>query len=432
MSDALTYLFGLEVLGIKFGLDNIRTLTDALGRPQDSFTSIIVAGTNGKGSVSAMVAAALSAGGRRTGCYTSPHLVEVEERFAIDGAPVGRHELEDAIEHLRATIGELVASGALRTQPTFFEVTTAAAFELFRRRGVEIAVLEVGLGGRFDATNIATPAVGAITSIDIDHERFLGRTIAEIAFEKAGIIKPGMTVVVGEAKADALTVFTHACHERGARLVRAWDDAVVESRFDEGRARIFLTTPRRRYPPMTLALRGRHQVQNALVAVRTLEAAEQAGIEIPPEAIVSGLTTTRWPGRLQLLDLGSQRHVLVDAAHNPAGARALASYLGEVYPTGLPLVFAVMEDKDRRGMLDALLPHATHMVITRAPTPRSADPEAVMADVVLLRPGIRARIEADPRRAVDLAMREDPIVCVAGSIFLLGALLPYFDARRRP
>ncbi len=427
MSDALTYLFGLEILGIKFGLDNIRAITSALGNPQDSFRSAIIAGTNGKGSASAMVAASLTAAGYRTGCYTSPHLVDIEERFTIDQARVTRAELEEAITTIRQAVDRLIAGGSLRSQPTFFEITTAAAFEIFRTRGVDIAVLEVGLGGRFDATNISTPLIGAITSIDIDHERFLGRTIPEIAFEKAGVIKPGMTLVVGERKPDALSVIADACRERGARLVRAWDGVQMDATFHQGQARLVLQTPMRTYPACTLALRGRHQAGNALVAVRTLEALEEAGLPVPPEAIVTALATARWPGRLQLVDLPKGRQALLDAAHNPAGARSLAEYIGEVYPGGLPLVFAVMEDKDRRGMLDALLPHATRVVLTRAPTPRSAEPSAVLPDVTALRPSLRVEIEPDPRRALELALSDAPVACVAGSIFLLGSLLPFLE-----
>ncbi len=194
----LEYLFGLEFHGHKLGLDNIRAITDALGRPQDACPSVVVAGTNGKGSVCAMTSAALVAAGYRTGCYTSPHLVRIEERFAIDGVPVAPADLERVVEDLRALIDRLLADGRLQATPTFFEVATAAAFELFRRRGVEVAVLEVGLGGRLDATSVASPLAGAITNIALDHQQYLGATLAAIASEKAGIVKPGMRLVCGE------------------------------------------------------------------------------------------------------------------------------------------------------------------------------------------------------------------------------------------
>src|SRR5512139_584597 len=207
----LEYLFGLEFHGHKLGLDNIRVITDALGRPQDACPSVAVAGTNGKGSVCAMVSAALRAAGYRTGCYTSPHLVRVEERFAIDGTPVAAAELEAVVEDLRALCGRLQADGSLQATPTFFEVATAAAFEIFRRRAVDVAVLEVGMGGRLDATAVASPLAGAITNIALDHQQYLGDTLEQIAREKAGIAKPGMRIVCGEQAAGPRGVIEAVC-----------------------------------------------------------------------------------------------------------------------------------------------------------------------------------------------------------------------------
>ena len=195
--DPLQYLLSLEKFGIKFGLANIRTLCAALGEPQTTFRSILIAGTNGKGSVTAMVDRGLRAAGLRVGRYTSPHLVRLEERFAIDGTPVDTATLEDVIEQVRARIDQLLASGALEAPPTFFEVTTAVAFEIFRRARVEFAVLEVGLGGRLDSTNCVEPIAAAITSIAFDHEQYLGHTLAAIAAEKAGVIRRGIPVVIG-------------------------------------------------------------------------------------------------------------------------------------------------------------------------------------------------------------------------------------------
>ena len=204
--DPVDYLLGLEKLGIKFGLDNIRAITAALGHPEACCPSVIVAGTNGKGSVAAMLDAMLAAAGIRSGRYTSPHLVRLEERFAIAGRSVSPDAFRAAAADLRNLVATLRENGTLATEPTFFEVTTAIAFELFRRAGVSVLVLEVGMGGRWDATNVATPLAGAITTIDFDHETFLGHSLAEIAFEKAGIIKPGMLVVAGETKQEALEV----------------------------------------------------------------------------------------------------------------------------------------------------------------------------------------------------------------------------------
>ena len=331
--DPLTYLFALEKLGIKFGLENIRTICEALGRPQDAWPSVIVAGTNGKGSVSAMVEAGLRAAGLRTGLYTSPHLVRLEERFAVDGAPVATATMVEAVATVQKAVDTLRRAGALVTEPTFFEVTTAAAFEVFRRQHVGFAVLEVGLGGRFDATNVASPRAAAITTIDFDHERFLGNTLAAIAGEKAGVIKPGMSVVVGETKAEAVEVIARTCQERGAVMVPAGDGVRAEIvGLEDGQAVVELETPVRRYGRLRLALRGRHQVQNAVIAVRLLETLGEAGAGPDADAIRSAVTGVQWAGRLDLLTDRLGHQLLCDAAHNPAGARVLSEYLREVYP----------------------------------------------------------------------------------------------------
>jgi dihydrofolate synthase / folylpolyglutamate synthase len=422
--DPLTYLFGLEKLGIKFGLENIRAICAGLGDPQDAWPSVIVAGTNGKGSVSAMVEAGLRAGGLRTGLYTSPHLVRLEERFAIDGRPVDTGAMVDAVAAVQRAVDGLRRTGALSTEPTFFEVTTAAAFEIFRRAGVDFVVLEVGLGGRYDATNVATPRAAAITTIDFDHERLLGNTIAAIAAEKAGVVKPGMRVVVGETKAEAVAVVARACRERNAAMVAAGEGVRANIlRLEAGKAVVDLGTPVRRYGPLRLALRGRHQVQNAVVAVRLLEELGRAGVPLPADAIAAAVTEVRWPGRLDLLADGRGRSVLCDSAHNPAGARVLADYLREVHPESLPIVFAIMKDKDVSGTLQPLLPSASRLILTRARTERALDPGA-LADAAR-RAGWRGPLEVEPdsTRAVERAWEHASEACAAGSIFLVGEVL---------
>lgn len=427
--DPLSYLFSLEKLGIKFGLDNIRAICEGLGNPQLAWPSAIVAGTNGKGSVAAMVETGLREAGLRTGLYTSPHLVRLEERFAIGGAPVATDEMTAAAATVQDAVARLREAGRLATEPTFFEVTTAIGFELFRRARVDFAVLEVGLGGRFDATNVATPVAAAITTIDFDHERFLGHTIAAIAGEKAGVIKPGMPVVVGETKPEAVSVIERACTEQGATMVpaRAGVRADVAG-MEAGAAVVKLLTPARDYGGLRLSLRGRHQVRNAVVAVRLLEELERLGLPLAPRAIAAAVTATRWAGRLDLLAVPGGRTVLCDAAHNPAGARVLADYLREVHPSGLPIVFGIMKDKDVRGTLEPLLPSATHLVLTRAHTDRALGPE-MLADAAR-KAGWRAGVEVaeEPSAALEAAWRHAPSICAAGSIFLVGEVL----ARWRP
>ena len=427
----LEYLFGLEFHGHKLGLANIQVIADALGRPQDAYPSVVVAGTNGKGSVCAMASAALTAAGYRTGRYTSPHLVQIEERFVIDGLPVRDAELEDVVELLRVLAGRLLAEGRLQATPTFFEVATAAAFELFRRRRVDVAVLEVGMGGRLDATSVAWPRAGAITNIALDHQQYLGDTVEKIAAEKAGIVKPRMRLVCGERAPRLREVIAAACAERGAVFVDASDGVSLSSAMTGGETSMTLRTPAGAYGPLTLGLRGRHQVENALVAVRLLEALSESGVAVPAAAIERGVREARWPGRLDWRRLADGRRVLLDAAHNEAGAATLAAYLREAMPGGgrQPLVFGAVRDKDHAGMLRHLLPCASLVVVTAPPTPRAADPEALLRVARAIDPAMSVAVEPDPAAAMDAACAAAPYITVAGSIFLVGAVLPILETR---
>jgi dihydrofolate synthase/folylpolyglutamate synthase len=420
--DPVAYLFGLEQLGIKFGLDAIRAICAALGNPQDTYRSIVVAGTNGKGSVTAVIDTALRCAGYAAARYTSPHLTRLEERFVIGGAPVSVEDLRAAADRVRSAVEGLLAAGTLAAHPTFFEATTAVGFELFRRARVEVAVLEVGLGGRLDATNVVTPLAAVITSIALDHERLLGATIREIAFEKAGVIKPGGLVIAGDLPADARGTIARVARDRGATLVAAAEGTLVDSRQEAGETMFSATTPEGRYGPLRLALRGRHQAANALVAIRTLEALGDRGLRIGHAAIVEALETTSWPGRLQRVAVPGGE-VVLDAAHNPAGASALAVYLAETWPGKLPIVFGAMHDKDVRGMLAALLPCASRLVVT-APRMRRAMPCAELATVAReLAPDLRIDARALARDALATALESGRVVCACGSIFLVGELL---------
>jgi dihydrofolate synthase/folylpolyglutamate synthase len=420
--EPLEYLFALEQFGIKFGLSNIRTLVASLGDPQKSFRSMLIAGTNGKGSVTAMVDTALRAAGLRVGRYTSPHLVRLEERFAISGHPVEADALARVVSDLRTHIERLIADGRLAMPPTFFEATTAVAFELFRRAQVEVAVLEVGLGGRLDATNIVDPVAAAITSIDLDHEQYLGHTLGAIAAEKAGVIRRGIPVVVGPLSADARTVIAEACENAGAEMIEADAGVATNTRHHAGTTSVHLVTPQHDYGWVQLGLRGDHQVPNALVVVRLLEALQNT-MPITFAAIAAGIRDVRWTGRLQMVDAGGGRQVLFDAAHNPAGASALARYLTREFPEPLPLVFGAMRDKDVVPMLETLLPITAQVVMTQAATPRARD-AAELADIAReLTPSAHVAVERDPAKALEQAWSYGPMVVAAGSIFLVGDLL---------
>jgi dihydrofolate synthase/folylpolyglutamate synthase len=419
-ADPLSFLFSLERLGMKFGLESITRLCQALNHPERAFRSVLIAGTNGKGSVTVMVETALRAAGHRAARYTSPHLVRVEERFVVNGAEIDTEALRDAVGLVQHTIELLLQDGALEAPPTFFECTTAVAFELFRRAAVDIAVLEVGLGGRLDATNVVTPLVAAITSIDFDHEALLGDTIESIAREKAGIIKPNVPVVCGPLPPEAEHVVRAACEERGARMVRASDEVQLLERLDSGVVDVRTTT--RALMEIRVALSGRHQRDNAAVAVAVLEELARAGLTMPDAAIREGLTGAVWPGRLERFELGGTE-ILLDAAHNPAGARALAAYLREIGWAGVTLVFGAMRDKDARAMLEPLAPLCASIVCTTAPVPRAM----AAADLALVAAGIPSmtgRVDAvgEPGAALEHARRTGRRVVAAGSIFLIGPL----------
>jgi len=425
--DARAWLAHLETFGVKLGLDTITTMAAALGDPHLACPVLHVAGTNGKGSVSAMVSHALTAAGYRTGRYTSPHLVHLEERFAIDGRPVSASLLDAALDEVRDAVTRLQGEGRLAVEPTYFEATTAAAFLLFRQAATEAAVIEVGLGGRFDATNIVSPLVTCITSIALDHQAQLGGTLASIAGEKAGTIKRGVPVVVGALPDEALEVVALVAAERGARLVKAQDDARVFALADAGGTVVEIATPAVTYGPVRLALRGEHQVGNALVAVRLLETAAGAGLPVWTASIERGLAEAHWPARLQHLQT-PRGDLIVDGAHNPAGAEALASYLATRFPGGVPIVAGMMADKDVAGILSPLAGVARPLVLTRAPGPRGADPTD-LADALGATARQGAIVEPDLDRALARAWSAGPVIVVAGSLYLAGAVFALLGVR---
>jgi dihydrofolate synthase/folylpolyglutamate synthase len=428
--DDLAYLFRLEQFGIKFGLDSIETLLSRLGHPERTFRSVHIAGTNGKGSVTAMVDAALGRAGYRSGRYTSPHLIDLSERFVVAGKPVEAAAMRSAAADVRAAIESLRAEGILEAPPTFFEATTALAFELFRRAGVDVAAVEVGLGGRLDSTNVIHPAASAITSIDFDHQQYLGSTLAAIAAEKAGIIKPGVPVVVGDVAPEAWAVIEGVAGERGAEVIRARDGVHATPLPSEAAGdNVFsLRTPVRDYGAIRLALRGAHQTANAILAVRLLETLGTRGVPAPPAAMVAGLEQVSWPGRLERRVLPGGRELILDAAHNPAGAAALASYVAGAGGAPPVLVFAAMRDKDARGMLHVLLPAVGGAIMTRAASSRSADPEALAALARALAPQLFVAVVPSPVEALAAAWNVSPRVVVAGSIFLLGDIMKEIGA----
>jgi dihydrofolate synthase/folylpolyglutamate synthase len=421
--DPIAFLLGLERLGMKFGLENISRLCAALDHPERAFTSIIVAGTNGKGSVTAMLNAALTAAGHRAARYTSPHLERLEERFVVGGREVTHEALADAAGRVQRAVEALLSRGEIEAPPTFFECTTAAAFELFRSAGVRVAVLEVGLGGRLDATNVVTPIAAAITSIALDHQAQLGSTLASVAREKAGVIKPGIPVVCGGLPPEADDVIAEVCRREHARLVRAAEAVACTWRTTGGGTTVAgFRTSERQLREVRLALAGGHQVENAAITVALADEVSRLGVAVDDRSLTRGLSDVEWPARLERRRYGAT-DVLLDAAHNPAGARTLAAYLETIGWWEAALVFGAMADKDVAGMLTELLPLRLHLSCTTAPGGRAMP----ALDIARLAAGLgwpAARIDTvpDPATAFGRACASAPRVIVAGSIFLIGAL----------
>ena len=409
----LLALRGGEMAGMRPGLAPIQALLDAVGNPESRMRLVQIGGTNGKGSASAMLAAMLHAAGLRTGLYTSPHLRSVRERIRVDGRCIAEDDLADGVDAL----GTLFA----RLDATVFEATTALALDHFARAGVEVAVLEVGLGGRLDATTVGRPHVSVLTRIDYDHQALLGDTLARIAWDKAHIIRSGVAVSARQ-EPEAETPILERAAAVGVPLLlegRELGVSVREASLDG--QRLDLTGPDWRIADVRCALLGPHQPSNALVAVaaaRVMGAGEAA--------IRRGLAEVRWPGRFQVL-AGSPT-VILDGAHNPGGARALAASLRAYFP-GRPVAFVlgISADKDLAGILSALLPLAERVVFTAANSPRAADPESLreLARHLGPLPGERLAVAARPADALARLRQESPnaLVCAAGSLFLLGELL---------
>jgi dihydrofolate synthase/folylpolyglutamate synthase len=400
---ALAYLLSLghEILTMKLGLRNTELLLNALDNPERAFPSVQIAGTNGKGSTAAMLDSICRAARVKTGLYTSPHLVSITERIKISGANITPEDFAACATIVRE------ASEQLDVLPTFFEQVTAIALVAFRNAGVDLAILETGLGGRLDATTAANAHIVAITQIALDHQEYLGNTIASIAAEKAAIIRPGVRAVIGrQLYTEALEVLLQRCKENGVTPILVNDEfhLIAEQ--------------------VNLALRGRYQLENAAVAIHLAELLRETGFEIPHAAIVGGLETAQHPGRLELIP--QQPAFLIDGAHNPAGAESLRAYLDEFASRPLTLVFGAMRDKQLEQIGAILFPVADLLVLTRVRNPRSATLE--MLEPIAARYARGKVLESDTgEAALELALANtssDGMICVAGSLYLVGEIRP--------
>jgi len=415
--------------GISLGLDRINALLDELGNPQRALRGALIGGTNGKGSVVALARSVLQEAGLRIGTMPKPHLVSYRERIAIDGRPISRERFAAALAGVTTAIERV---SARLGPPTEFEALTAAAFRELSGAGVDLALVEVGLGGRLDATNVLDAGVAVITTVQHDHERLLGSTLAAIGAEKAAIVKPGNLAVTG-AQGRGLAPVVARCAEVDATLRRAgpgqpYDAALREAGWDG--IVIDATRPNGPLPGLRVGLLGSHQAANAAVALGLIDAlVEDAGrkgivLRVDDAAIRRGFAAARWPGRLELLRETAFGPVLLDGAHNPAGALALARSLGELGLRRFPMVFGAMRGKRVAAVLRALAPLDPQPVFTRV-----EDPGAIPAEELLgrwRRRGPGGQTAATPEAALRLAADhrrspEQPVV-VAGSLYLVGAV----------
>ena len=414
------YLRRLQRLGIKFGLETITRILKALGNPQRNYPSILIGGTNGKGSVAAILAAIFERAGIHTGLYTSPHLVKLEERFVVGGRPIPGEDLAENILKVRDTTQSLLKSGSLKHSPTYFEVTTAAALSYFADQRISMAILEVGMGGRFDATNAVEPILSIVTPVEIDHQEFLGDTLAAIAGEKLGIVRPGGVLVTGRQHPEVEAVIEKFCRDNGVTLREALRSIRVV-RDPEGAVSFLGKLVS--IPPLRPALCGEHQLDNAATALAACQVMSGRGFPIPDAAIAEGLQSVEWPGRLQ--SLPGRPRWLLDGAHNPAACRALSGYLQVGESTHPPvLVFGALEDKDHEGMLRALTPNCSEVVLCRPPTDRAASREALLRSG--RRVGIQVAWKDAPAEALALAAEKAGpagTILVTGSLYLVGEAL---------
>ena len=412
-SSAIEYLYGLQKHGIKLGLETMRTLLSRLGNPERRFRSLHIGGTNGKGSTAAMTAAMLQAAGYRVGLYTSPHLVDFRERIRVNQIMIAEAQVAELTQRLRTIVPSDLT-------PTFFELTTAMAFLHFAESGVDVAVLEVGLGGRFDATNVVAPEACAITTIALDHQEYLGTTEEAIGFEKAGIIKPGVPVVVGRIDGPPWDLIRKTAMDRGAPLTRLGVDFHTAG---TGPEEFSYRGRSRQLNGLTCALAGRHQLDNAACAVALLEAAEGRGISVNEAAVRQGLQSVPWEGRLEVLERGPV--LLLDGAHNPAAAHVLAEYLTD-WCASRPesrviLVLGMMRDKDHARFVEPFYRLVSEVVLTQADMARSASVQELRETVGSRFPQCHvAPAAADALALAKARVTAHDLICVTGSLMLVG------------
>ena len=420
---SLDYLYGLEKFGMIFGLTQVERILGATGNPHKEIQAIHIGGTNGKGSTAAMISSILQKEGYRVGLYTSPHLVRFTERIRVNGKEIGAEEVAALTEWMRR---EIEAAG-IASPFTFFDFTTAMAFHYFKQKLVDLAVLEVGLGGRLDSTNVVDPLVSIITNVAKDHEEHLGKTLLKIAREKAGIIKKGRPLITAVTRPEVLRLLSNVCREKGTPIFRVGK----EFRYTRGEDGDFSYEGlNRKLWSVHLNLKGFHQVINATTALGAMEVLEDLGYRVSTDAMIDGVREVEWPGRLEMVS--SSPAVILDGAHNPAGALVLKESLEKEFQFDhLVLLIGIMKDKDIGSMLHLLAPLADHIILTRPHTDRATPPPLLKK--MLGRSEKKAEIVEDVNGAIErglsLIQKED-LLCITGSLYTVGEARAYFRPKR--
>lgn len=428
-ADSLAFLerLGNEVSTAKFGLENIRTLCDALGNPEQQYAAVLIAGTNGKGSTAATLHSILQQAGRKVACFTSPHLVHPRERIRIGADWISEADFAARLSEVEKIGQQLLKQGKLAAHPTYFETLTAAAYLQFAQVGTELAVLEVGMGGRLDATNISRAALTLITSLSLDHQQHLGPRIEDIAYEKAGIFRRGVPALVGPMEAAAAWITERRAREVGAPLCRLSDRArVTVSEVQDGFYGFDLETRHREYRNLDPSLRGPQQPTNTTLAVLAAEMLQQQGYPISSEHIREGIRRTNWPGRMQVVR--ERPRLLLDGAHNPEAVANLRRFLEENFSGGdLLVVFGAMRDKNYGELGEQLFPPARGVVLTQSRNTRAAEAEVLHA-AFRERFGSKLSVAADVAAALQQALavaRDDTWIVLTGSLYLVGEALEF-------